>query len=165
MKITFMQTGGTIDKDYPKVVNAYGFEITDPAVKEILEIAHPHFEFEIVTIMKKDSLDMDDSDRQKIKEACENADNDKIIITHGTDTMVETAKFLGNIKGKTIILTGSKKPERFMHSDASFNVGTAVGAIQELGEGVFIAMNGRIYTYDNCMEDKETGEFVECKVV
>lgn len=155
-----MQTGGSIDKDYPKLKNAYGFEITDPAVKRILEKAKPNFEYEIMSILKKDSLDMDFDDRMKIKEACEKNNCDKIIITHGTDTMIETAKVLCSIQNKVIILTGSKRPERFSDSDASFNVGTAVGAINILNYGIYIAMNGRIYKWDECNETEDTGEFL-----
>ncbi|MDO9575611.1 MAG: asparaginase domain-containing protein, partial [bacterium] len=92
MKITFIQTGGTIDKDYPKLAKGYGFEIGEPAVKRILEKVNPNFGFEIISILKKDSLDITDEDREKIYEVCVKADSDKIIITHGTDTMIETAK-------------------------------------------------------------------------
>ena len=161
MKITFIQTGGTIDKDYPKLAKGYGFEIGEPAVKRILEKVNPNFGFEIISILKKDSLDITDEDREKIYEVCVKADSDKIIITHGTDTMIETAKKLSEIKNKVIILTGAMKPEKFSDSDASFNIGTAIGAVNILENGVYIAMNGRIYSWDRCKRDLKTGQFIE----
>lgn len=161
MKITFIQTGGTIDKDYPKLAKGYGFEIGEPAVKRILEKVNPSFRFEIISVLKKDSLDITEEDREKIYEVCVKADNDKIIITHGTDTMIETAKKLSAIKNKVIILTGAIKPERFSDSDASFNIGTAIGAVNILENGVYIAMNGRIYSWDRCKRDLKTGQFIE----
>jgi L-asparaginase len=161
MKIVFIQTGGTIDKDYPKIKNGFAFEITEPAVRRIIQKVNPNFDFEIISILKKDSLDIKEEDREKIYAACQKANSDKIIITHGTDTMIETAKKLSTIKNKTIILTGANKPERFSDSDASFNVGTAVGALNVLSKGVYIAMNGRIYPWKKVERHLETGRFVE----
>lgn len=161
MKITFVQTGGTIDKDYPKTVKGYAFEIAEPAVKRILQKVNPNFEFEIISLLKKDSLDITDTDREKILEACIKANNSKIIITHGTDTMLETAEKLKDLKEKVIVLTGAMRPEKFSDSDASFNIGTAIGAINLLEAGIYIAMNGRIYAWDKCKRNKETGQFVE----
>jgi len=161
MKITFIQTGGTIAKDYPKLVKGYGFEIGDPAVKRIVEKVNPNFRYEIMPALKKDSLDITDKDREEIYELCVKADSDKIIITHGTDTMIETAKKLSEIKNKVIILTGAMKPERFSDSDASFNIGTAVGAINILENGIYIAMNGRIYSWDRCKRNLKTGQVIE----
>jgi L-asparaginase len=161
MKIVFIQTGGTIDKDYPKMKSGYAFEITEPAVKRILQKVNPIFDFEIISLLKKDSLDITEEDRKKIYAACQKADSDKIIITHGTDTMIETAKKLSTIKNKTIILTGAMRPEKFSDSDASFNVGTAVGAVNVLSNGIYIAMNGRIYPWNKVKRNLETGQFVE----
>lgn len=161
MKILFIQTGGTIDKDYPQVVKGYAFEIKGPAVERILSKVNPNFEFEILPLLQKDSLDITDEDREKIRKACEETDATKIVITHGTDTMVQTAKKLKDIKGKTIILTGALRPEMFTNSDAMFNVGTAIGALNIIKEGIYIAMNGRIYKWDNCEKNKKTGQFVE----
>ena len=146
MKITFIQTGGTIDKDYmaTKVNHGYNFEISKPAVKTILDKVKPKFNFEIFTVTKKDSLDLIDADRLKICQKCKSIKNNKIIITHGTDTFVKTAKVLSQIKDKVIILTGAMKPEKFQNSDAMFNVGTAIGAIKFLPNGIYIAMNGII---------------------
>jgi L-asparaginase len=161
MKILFIQTGGTIDKDYPKLTKGYAFEITIPATHRILEDINPCFDFEILELLQKDSLDITEEDREKIHAACLNAAADKIIITHGTDTMIETATKLADIKNKAIILTGAMRPERFANSDADFNVGLAIGALNMVKEGIYIAMNGRIYRYDEVKRDLATGRFVE----
>ena len=159
-KICILTTGGTIDKDYPKRARQYAFEIAEPAVKRIMDTASPNFVFEIISLLKKDSLDITEEDRDKIYETCRKADCDKIIITHGTDTMIETAKRLSDIRDKVIVLTGSMKPERFSDSDASFNIGTAIGAMNVLERGVYIAMNGRVYTWNRCRKLK-IGKFAE----
>ena len=161
MKITFIQTGGTIDKDYPRKTKGYAFEIADPAVERILQKANPNFEFEVVTVLKKDSLNITEAEREAICQKCRGVDADRIIITHGTDTMIETARKLSDITNKTIILTGALLPERFSNSDAAFNIGVAVGAINVLQNGVYIAMNGRIYPWDKCERDSATGWFIE----
>lgn len=161
MEILFIQTGGTIDKDYPKPTKGYAFEITVPATQRILEDINPFFDFEILPLLQKDSLDLTDEDRDKIREACLSTNVDKIVITHGTDTMVETATKLADIKNKVIVLTGAMRPERFSDSDADFNVGVAIGAINMVKEGVYIAMNGRVYQYDKVKRDLTTGQFVE----
>jgi L-asparaginase len=160
MKIVFIQTGGSIDKDYPRTQRGYAFEIGESAVKRILRKVQPSFDFKIISLLRKDSLEVTEEDREKIREACQTADADKIIITHGTDTMIETAKKLGTIKNKVVILTGAMRPEKFSDSDASFNVGTAVGAMNVLGNGVYIAMNGRIYPWNRVERDQRTGQFV-----
>ena len=164
MKIVFIQTGGTIDKDYPKLTKGYAFEIGEPAVKRILEKVNPNFEFEIISVLKKDSLDITEEDREKIYQACQKTNSDKIIITHGTDTMIETAKKLSGIKDKIIILTGAMRPEKFKDSDADFNLGTAIGALNVLEKGVYIAMNGRIYSWDKVKRNLENGQFIEKKL-
>ncbi|HKZ95180.1 MAG TPA: asparaginase domain-containing protein [Candidatus Bathyarchaeia archaeon] len=161
MKIVFIQTGGTIDKDYPRTQKGYAFEIGKPAVERILQRVHPNFDFQIVSLLRKDSLDITKQDREKILEACRKADADKIVVTHGTDTMIETAKRLSDIKDKVMILTGALRPERFSDSDALFNVGTAIGAINVLTNGVYIAMSGRIYPWNEVRRDRKTGRFVE----
>ena len=161
MKVLFVQTGGTIDKDYPKTTKGYAFEISESAVKRILEKVNPSFEYDILSTLKKDSLDITDSDRNKIFDVCKNSKIDKIIITHGTDTMIETAKILSLLKGKTIVITGAMRPERFSNSDASFNIGLAIGALQSLKEGIYIAMNGKVYSWDKVKRDMKTGQFVE----
>jgi len=161
MKIVFVQTGGTIDKDYPKTKKGYAFEIAEPAVERILHKVNPNFDFEIVPLLKKDSLEITEDDRKKIYEACQKADSDKIVITHGTDTIIETARRLSDIKNKVVVLTGAVRPEKFSDSDASFNVGASVGAINVLKNGVYIAMNGRIYPWHDVRRNPETGQFIE----
>ncbi|MFA5403774.1 MAG: asparaginase domain-containing protein [Ignavibacteria bacterium] len=159
MKILFIQTGGTIDKDYPKQAKGYAFEISEPAVRQILERVNPSFEYKMISLLRKDSMDLTVKDKKKIFETCVEADTDKIIITHGTDTMIVSAKFLSEIKNKTIVLTGASMPEKFSNSDADFNVGAAVGAVNVLGRGVYIAMNGRVFKYDEVQRNKLTGKF------
>ncbi len=161
MKITFIQTGGTIDKDYPKTIRGYNFEITQPAVVRILQKINLNFEYKIIELLKKDSNDLTEQDRILIKQTCEKLESDKIIITHGTDTMIETGKFLKDINDKVIILVGAFKPEKFYDSDAAFNIGVAIGAINVLKNGVFIAMSGRIYPIDKCKRNLEDGKFIE----
>lgn len=161
MKVLFIQTGGTIDKDYPKLTRGYAFEIGEPAVSRILERVYPNFEFEVLSVLKKDSSENTDQDRERIYEACLRADSDKIIVTHGTDTMIETAKRLSIIEDKVIILTGATRPERFSDSDAAFNIGTAVGAINVLEGGTYIAMNGRVYPWNAVDRNAATGQFIE----
>lgn len=160
MKITFIQTGGTIDKDYPKLSKGYAFEIGEPAVKRILSRINPNIEFEIISLLKKDSTDITKEDRQKIYDTCINIKNNKTIITHGTDTILETAKKLSPIKNKVITLTGAIRPEKFTDSDADFNIGAAVGAINVARKGVYIAMNGRIYPHNKVKKNTDTGQFI-----
>lgn len=159
MKVLFIQTGGTIDKDYPKKNNGYAFEIAEPAVERILARAELAFEYEVVSLFKKDSLDLTEEDRIKIRKFCIRTEFDKIIITHGSDTMVETARAIGNIKNKTILLTASYRPERFANSDADFNLGTAIGALNTKVEGTFIAMNGIILDPNHARKNPDTGRF------
>jgi L-asparaginase len=161
MKIVFIQTGGTIDKDYPRAKGGYAFEIGEPAVKRILQRINPNFDFEIISILRKDSLDITEDDRKKIHDACKRVSANKIVVTHGTDTMIKTAEKLNRIKGKVIVLTGAVKPQKFVDSDASFNLGTAVGAVNVLQKGVYIAMNGRIHPWNKVKRNSHTGQFVE----
>lgn len=161
MEITFIQTGGTIDKDYAQKAKVYNFEISEPAVKRMLRRFNPNFRYKVISVLRKDSMDITKEDREKIYAVCKNAKNDRIIITHGTDTMVETAKRLRSIRDKTIVLVGASKPEKFYDSDAPFNLGTAIGAINVLNKGVYIAMNGRIYTPHKCKKQEETGRFID----
>lgn len=160
MKILFIQTGGTIDKDYPRSIGGYAFEISTPAVARILPDINPGFSWEIISAMKKDSQEISEDDRQALLNICEDSDHEYIIITHGTDTMIETARYLSGSEGKVIVLTGAMRPERFSNSDAAFNLGTAIGAVQILPKGVYIAMHGGIFRWDRCNRDPDTGQFV-----
>ena len=116
-----------------------------PQIEEILKEAHATFEFEVESILRKDSLDLTDDDRGLIRRKIEGEACDRIVVTHGTDTMIQTARALQGVSGKTIVLTGSMQPARFKSTDAAFNVGVAIGAVQVLPPGVYIAMNGQIF--------------------
>ncbi|MDC3210641.1 MAG: asparaginase domain-containing protein [Saprospiraceae bacterium] len=160
MKIAFIQTGGTIDKDYPKSTKGYAFEFGEPATRRILEKLNPSFDYEILTTCQKDSLDITDNDRQDLVTLINKNPANKFIITHGTDTMIETANFISSkIKNKVIVLTGAMRPEQFSNSDASVNVGGAIAAIQILNEGVYLFMTGILKSYDKIKRDISTGKF------
>jgi L-asparaginase len=112
-----------------------------------------------------DSLDMTDNDRKHIEENCENCEEERIVITHGTDTMTDTGAFLAQtVKNKTIVITGAMIPYKFGSSDGLFNLGSALAFAQTLPHGVYIAMNGKCFTWDNCRKNKQTGSFEETKV-
>ena len=160
MEIAFIQTGGTIDKDYPKSTKGYAFEFGEPATRRILEKLNPSFDYEILTTCQKDSLDITDNDRQDLVTLINKNPANKFIITHGTDTMIETANFISSkIKNKVIVLTGAMRPEQFSNSDASVNVGGAIAAIQILNEGVYLFMTGILKSYDKIKRDISTGKF------
>jgi L-asparaginase len=160
MKMLFIQTGGTIDKDYPRLSGGYAFEFGEPAVTRMLERLNPSFEYEIVTVFQKDSLDIDDDDRKKLAQIIRSTDHDRIIITHGTDTMKETAQFLQfAVSGKVIIITGSMRPERFSDSDADLNLGAAIAAVSLLDQGIYIAMHGVVKSHKEIQRDTESGKY------
>ena len=161
MKLTFLQTGGTIDKDYPKITKGWAFEIAEPAVNRILEKLNLPFEYEVFSVFKKDSQEITIEDRQSLFEYCQELKNDKIIITHGTDTMIATGLFLQNITNKLIIITGAMRPERFANSDADLHIGMAIGAANILEKGVFIAMNGLVIPINQAKRDLKTGQFYQ----
>ena len=143
MKITIITTGGTIDKVYFDDKSEY--QIGDPQVVEVLKTANVNIETDVVPLFKKDSLHLTDRDRRRIRKAVAEVDGKRVVITHGTDTMIDTAKTLLDIPGKAIVLTGSMQPARFRLTDAVFNVACALTAAQLLPAGVYIAMNGRIF--------------------
>jgi len=159
MKILFIQTGGTIDKDYPKTNAGYAFEIDEPAFKRVLEKSFIDLEYEVISLFKKDSLDISEADIASLKSLLEATSYQKIIVTHGSDTMPNTARAIGPIPGKVIVFTGAYLPERFKDSDADFNIGVAVGSINILSEGTFIAMNGKLMLPETCSKNSETGLF------
>ncbi len=161
MNILFIQAGGTIDKDYPTHGVAYSFEIAEPASERILELANPSFVHRTIELLKKDSTDITHEDRQLLLKTCLAADESFVIITHGTDTMADTASALSEIQHKTIVITGSMRPERFVNSDAAFNLGVAVGALEVLKPGVYVAMSGRVLPWDHVSKDYEQAKFVE----
>ena len=157
-KIHFLCAGGTIDKIYFDAKSDY--QIGDPAVAQMLDEMPIHFDYQISSVMRKDSLDMDDEDRQAILEAVTKCEQQRIIITHGTDTMPDTARVLAKVPGKTIVLTGAMAPAIFRDTDALFNLGCAISAVQTLNEGVYIAMNGEIFDALNVRKDVENERFV-----
>ena len=159
MKIKFFSVGGTIDKIYFDALSRY--EVGDSNIKDILQNARVNFDYEIESLLKKDSLDMTEQDRLIILKAVQDEFNDKIIITHGTDTMIETAVALSSIKGKVIVLTGAMEPAKFKTSDAMFNLGFAVAAVQVLPAGVYLAISGRIFTPDNVQKNRAQKQFEE----
>jgi len=142
-KLLIITTGGTIDKIYFDDKSDY--QIGEPQIGQILHAMHVAFEIEVTALMRKDSLHIGDKERQLIHATVAAADTRHILITHGTDTMVETGRVLADIPDKTIVLTGALNPARFRDSDAIFNIGCAVGAVQSLPPGVYIAMNGKVW--------------------
>ena len=158
MAIRIFITGGTFDKEYNEITGKLYFK--DTHMREILDLGRSKLDVSIRTLMMIDSLDMTDSDRNLILENCVSTKGDQIIITHGTDTMTDTAKLLatGNLE-KTIVLTGAMIPFTFGTSDGLFNLGSALGFVQSLPHGVYIAMNGRCFDYDKVKKNKETGVF------
>lgn len=159
MRIKFLTTGGTIDKVYFDAKSEY--QVGAPQVCEILKSTNVAFEYEVVSVLQKDSLEMTDEDRQKIRQVVEVEAWERIVITHGTDTMVDTAKTLLDIPNKTIVFTGAMEPARSRYTDAEFNVGCAIAAVQTLGPGVYIAMNGRVYPADHVRKNYEVRRFEE----
>ena len=152
MFIRFITTGGTIDKIYFDATSQY--EVGESNVEHILGDGLVNFDYDVVPMFQKDSLEFTDENRQALKEFIENDDARLYVITHGTDTMVETAAKLSSISGKTVILTGSLSPARFKTTDAIFNIGMAVAAVQSVEPAVYIAMNGQIFAegevFKNC---------------
>jgi L-asparaginase len=157
--IRILATGGTLDKQYDKLTGGLVFGQTSH-LGEILEQARCTAPVVVETVMLKDSLDMDQADRELILMRCEAAPEDKIIITHGTDTLVDTARLMGErLAGKTVVLVGAMIPYSFVISDALFNLGCAVTAVQTLPPGAYVTMNGRIFPFDAVRKNKAAGVF------
>jgi L-asparaginase len=159
MKIHVLTTGGTIDKVYFDAKSE--FEVGPPMIAELLKEAHVTAEVTIEPVLAKDSLELSDADRRLIRERVAACEADRILITHGTDTMAETAKTLAGIAGKTIVLTGSMQPARFRNTDAVFNVGFALGVVQVLPPGVYLAINGRVFDAARVRKNRERQRFEE----
>ena len=155
--IKIITTGGTIDKVYFDANSQ--FEVGNPTIEEILKIANVTFSYEIVSPLRKDSLELTDEDRKILKSLVTSSPEKRILITHGTDTMADTAKYLGDIKGKVIVFTGSMQPARIQTSDAIFNVGTAISAVQVLEAGVYIVINGRVFRADKVQKNLDLKQF------
>ena len=159
MKIKFFTTGGTIDKVYFDAKSE--FEVGPPQVAGLLADGNVTIEHEVESLLRKDSLDMSDADRALIRERVAADPAAHIIVTHGTDTMILTALALKDIPGKTIVLTGSMQPALLRVTDAGFNLGTAVAAVQTLPPGVYIAMNGHIFNPDRSRKNVAGHRFEE----
>lgn len=157
MEINIFAVGGTIDKIYFDDLSDY--KVGDPVAADILTEVNVSFSYTVESLMQKDSLNMTDEDRDRISVRVARDPHRLILITHGTDTMIQTARALMSIVGKVIVLTGAVTPARFKSSDAVFNIGTAVGALQVLPDGVYIVMNGRIFDPGQIRKNRQTNRF------
>ena len=158
MTIRVLVTGGTFDKEYDEIRGQLFFH--DTHLSQLLQQGRCALDVEIRTVMMVDSLDMSDADRDLIAEHCARSPEDRIVVTHGTDTMVETARVLAAaVPAKTVVLTGAMVPIAFGSSDGLFNLGSALSFAQVLPGGVYIAMNGRCFDWDNARKNRETGRF------
>lgn len=158
-RIRIFTTGGTIDKIYFDAKSHY--QVGPPHIIQLLNELDLELGYEVTSLMRKDSLELTDDDRECIRSAVESSPEEHILITHGTDTMVLTAKALASIPAKTIFLTGALQPAGFKNSDAMFNIGMALGAVQVMDHGVYIAMNGRIFPADRVRKDQDKNRFTE----
>jgi L-asparaginase len=156
-KLLIITTGGTIDKIYFDDKSDY--QVGEPQISQILHAMHVAFEFEVSALMRKDSLHITHDDRGLIRAAISASGASHVLITHGTDTMVDTALELQGLEGKTIVLTGALNPARFRDSDAIFNIGCAVGAVQSLPPGVYIAMNGKVWDPEHVRKNRRQNCF------
>lgn len=156
--IRIFTVGGTIDKIYFDANSEY--EVGPPNITEILEKLSLNLDYQVESLMQKDSLDMTDEDRQLIRDRVSASGEARIVITHGTDTMVETARVLSDLSDKTIVLTGALSPALFQNSDALFNIGAALTAVQLQPPGVYIAMNGQIFDHDHVRKDVKNQRFL-----
>ncbi len=161
MRITFVTTGGTIDKIYFDANST--FEIGESMVDQILTDARSLLEYDVLPLMRKDSLNLTDDDRRLIYEQIDKHPGDRFVVTHGTDTMAKTAEALQPLRDKTIVLTGSLSPARFRTSDAVFNVGMAVAAVQIAPPGVYLAINGQIFHAGTVVKNVEQQQFEKVK--
>ena len=157
--ILILTTGGTIDKNYFDALSEY--RIVDSGIPALLAEARVALPLRVVELMRKDSLELSDADRALIAAAAREAPESRIVITHGTDTMTETAKVLAaQVPGKTMVLTGALSPARFAETDAPSNLGMAVAAVQTAPPGVWIAMSGQVFGALKVRKDREAGKFV-----
>jgi L-asparaginase len=159
MKIKIFTTGGSIDKLYSTPESS--FVVGEPQIGNILQEANVSLDCEIESLLKKDSLDITDDDRRLIFEKVRSDPHRHIVITHGTDTMIATAKMLGQIPDKVIVLTGAMQPAAFKQTDAAFNIGCAIIAVQTLPEGVYVVMNGRVFDPHKAMKNVDLDRFEE----
>jgi L-asparaginase len=158
MAIGLFITGGTFDKEYDEIHGRLYFK--DTHIAEMLRLGRCHVEVKVRTLMMVDSLDMTDADRALILDHCRRAEEERIVVTHGTDTMEDTARILGEgLTGKSVVLTGAMVPYAFGSSDGLFNLGSAISLAQCLPHGVYVAMNGRFFIWDNVRKNRDLGIF------
>ena len=157
MFIRFVTTGGTIDKIYFDALSQ--FEVGDSQVRHILTEGLVGFDYDIVSLLQKDSLEMDDEDRGMLRDFIASDDATCFVVTHGTDTMVETAEALAGLPDKSIVLTGALSPARFRTTDAVFNVGMAVAAVQLVEPGIYIAMSGQVFPANRVRKNRDANRF------
>lgn len=156
--IVVVTTGGTIDKIYFDALSQY--QIGESVVQKLLEVGRVAYPFRIVEALRKDSLDLTPEDREMIRAKVADLPTPRVVITHGSDTMTETARVLAGIRDKTIVFTGSLSPARFSESDATFNLGMAFATVQVAPPGVYIAMSGQVFRADRVRKDRAAGRFV-----
>lgn len=156
--IFVVTTGGTIDKIYFDALSQY--QIGESVVHRLLEIGRVSYPFRIVEVLRKDSLELTDEDRELIRTKVAELPTTRVVITHGTDTMTETARVLAGVPGKTIVFTGALAPARFSESDATFNLGMAFATAQAAPPGVYIAINGQVFPANAVRKDRAAGRFV-----
>ena len=163
MPILILVTGGTFDKEYDELTGRLFFK--DTHIQEMLRLGRCRVPVSVETLMMVDSLEMKDADREAVAKRCREAAERRIVVTHGTDTMVETAAVLArSVAGKTIVLTGAMVPWAFGSSDGLFNLGSAVSFVQTLPPGVYLAMNGRSFPWDDVHKNRTSGVFQEGSV-
>jgi L-asparaginase len=163
VQIVIFTTGGTIDKVYFDAKG--GYEVGVPMVRQILDHALVGDTALVVELLRKDSLELTEADRAVIHDAVASCDCSRVVVTHGTDTMVDTARALTDVAGKTIVLTGALQPARFADSDAPFNLGMAMAAAQTLAPGVYIVANGRVFPAGRVRKNQELNRFEETDAV
>lgn len=158
-RLKIITTGGTIDKLY--FDDASEYKIGQPVIGDLLHAFNVAFSFEVLSLMKKDSLHMTDDDRDLIKKVIEKSDEKHFLITHGTDSMVDTANYLSDLTDKTIVLTGALTPAKFQNTDAIFNIGCAIAAVQTLDSGAWVVMNGKVWNPKHVAKNRSENRFVQ----
>jgi len=156
-RLKIITTGGTIDKLY--FDDASEYQIGTPVIGDLLHTFKVAFHFEVMSLMKKDSLYITDDDRELMKTVIKQSDETHFLITHGTDSMVATANYLSNIPDKTIVLTGALTPARFANTDAIFNIGCAIAAVQTLKQGAWVIMNGLVWNPQHVTKNRDANRF------
>jgi L-asparaginase len=156
--VLLLTTGGTIDKQYFDALSEY--QVTETMVETLLRTARVRHPFRVQELMRKDSLELTDADRARIREAVDEAPETAIVITHGTDTMVQTAAVLEDLTDRTIVLVGALAPARFAESDAAFNLGMAFACAQAAAPGIYITMNGTVFPAGDAVKDRGRNAFV-----